>query len=183
MVAADTSNRPSAARTILEWILLVAGAWVAAILITTFVVQPFEVPTGSMIPSVQPGDRLLVAKYSYELGDPQRGDVAVFHNWQQGQPDLLKRVIGLPGETVAMGADGRFTIDGKPLDEPYLAPEARRTMAGTRLPYTLKAGEYWMMGDNRNNSGDSRFNGPVERAAFVGKALFVFWPPGDAKGL
>ncbi len=181
--ADNTVTGKRVARVVIEWTLLIVAAFIVAKVITTFIVQPFAVPTGSMIPSVEPGDRLIVAKYQYVNGGPERGDVIVFTNWQPGQPDLLKRVIGLPGETVAMASDGRFTIDGKLLDEPYLAPEARRTIAGARLPYRLGPGEYWMMGDNRNNSGDSRFNGPVKRSQVVGKALFVFWPLSDVKGL
>jgi signal peptidase I len=174
----------SLVRNLLEWAALIVLAFVVARVITMFIVQPFIVPTGSMIPTVQPNDRLIVAKYAYAVGDVKRGDVIVFSNWQPGQPDLLKRVIGLPGETVAMASDGRFTIDGKPLPETYLSPEARKTTTGTvPLPYQLKADEYWVMGDNRNNSGDSRYNGPIKRPQLVGKGLFIFWPLGDAKGL
>jgi signal peptidase I len=171
-------------RTVLEWGLLVLAAFIVARLITAFIVQPFAVPTGSMIPAVQPGDRVIVAKYQYSLGEAQRGDVVVFGNWAPGEPDLLKRIIALPGETISMDEQGRFTIDGRPLQEPYLDEAARRTTAGvTRFPVTLKADQYWVMGDNRNNSGDSRFNGPITRQQLVGKALFVFWPLGDARGL
>jgi signal peptidase I len=183
---ADTSaaEPKSLTRNLLEWSALILLAFVVARVITTFIIQPFIVPTGSMIPTVQPNDRLIVAKYAYSIGDAQRGDVIVFRNWDPNGPDLLKRVIGLPGETVGMDPAGRFTIDGKPLPEPYLADEARHTVAGTvPLPYTLKAGEYWVMGDNRNNSGDSRYNGPIQRSQLVGKGLFIFWPLGDAKGL
>jgi signal peptidase I len=177
-------RRPSLWKTILEWALLVVGAFIVARLITAFVVQPFAVPTGSMIPAVQPGDRVIVAKYQYALGEPQRGDVVVFGNWVPGEPDLLKRVIALPGETISMDDAGRFTIDGKVLQEPYLDEAARKTTTGvTRFPVTLGADQYWVMGDNRNNSGDSRFNGPIGRRQLVGKALFVFWPPGDIRGL
>jgi signal peptidase I len=177
-------QRPSLWKTILEWALLVAAAFIVARLITAFIVQPFAVPTGSMIPAVQPGDRVIVAKYQYSLGEPQRGDVVVFGNWVAGEPDLLKRIVALPGETISMDAEGRFTIDGKVLEEPYLDEAARKTTAGvTRFPVTLKADQYWVMGDNRNNSGDSRFNGPITRQQLVGKALFVFWPLTDMRGL
>jgi signal peptidase I len=178
------AQRSSLWKTVLEWALLVAAAFIVARLITAFVVQPFVVPTGSMIPAVQPGDRVIVAKYQYSLGEPQRGDVVVFSNWVAGDPDLLKRIVGLPGETISMDDQGRFTIDGKALTEPYLDEAARKTTTGVaRFPFTLKADQYWVMGDNRNNSGDSRFNGPVTRQQLVGKALFVFWPLGDARGL
>jgi signal peptidase I len=175
----ENESRNGFWRVLIEWVVLIGIAFLIARLVTAFVVQPFQVPSGSMIPTIMPNDRLMVSKINYELGDPKRGDVAVFKNWKPTDPDLIKRVIALPGETIAMDEAGRFTIDGKPLDEPYLAVDARHTVAGERLPYTLGPTEYWMMGDNRNNSGDSRFNGPVQRDSFIGKALFVFWPLGQ----
>ena len=148
----------------------------------TFVVQVFVVPSGSMIPTIQPGDRLLVAKFAYKVSEPKRGDVIVFKNWDTNGPDLIKRLIGLPGDTVDMTEDGGFTLNGKRMSEPYLSADAIHTGAGTtKFPVKLGAGEYWMMGDNRNNSGDSRYNGPITRAAMVGKALFTFWPLSDAR--
>ena len=185
-------------RVVAEWVGLILTAFVIAQLITTFVVQLFIVPTGSMIPTITPGDRLIVAKYAYRFGDPKRGDVAVFKNWTAGQPDLVKRVIGIPGDTIAFqesgmlngGPAGTFTVNGLRLDEPYLAESNRLTVPGrdgqgrpTRYPLRLGPGQYWLMGDNRNNSGDSRYNGPVARGMFIGKALFDLWPITDAKRL
>jgi len=180
---ASPSNTPrSLTSNVLEWaglvLLAVAIAWV----IVTFVVQVFAVPSGSMEPTIMPGDRLLVAKFLYSIGDPKRGDIAVFHNWNAGEPDLIKRVIGAPGDTIDITSEGSFTLNGKALDEPYLGLDARKTGPGTtQFPVTLGPGEYWMMGDNRNNSGDSRYNGVVARRTMVGKALFTFWPFEDAK--
>jgi len=176
------AKQRSTAGVILEWVGLLVAAFVIAWLIVTFVVQVFVVPSGSMIPTIQPGDRLLVAKFAYAIGEPQRGDVVVFKNWTPGDPDLIKRLIAVPGDTIGMTQDAGFTLNGKRLSEPYLAADARHTGPGeTAFPVKLGAGEYWMMGDNRNNSGDSRYNGPITRAAMVGKALFVFWPFSDAR--
>jgi len=95
---------------------------------------------------------------------------------------VLKRLIGMPGDTIGMTQDGVITLNGKKMDEPYLASGAEHTVPGvTRFPVTLGKDQYWMMGDNRNNSGDSRYNGPITKEMMVGKALFTFWPFSDAR--
>ena len=187
MATSKTRKKPatrarSNASIVLEWAGMFVAAVVIAWLIVTFVVQVFVVPSGSMIPTIQPNDRLLVAKFAYKIGDPHRGDVIVFKNWSTGGEDLIKRLIAVPGDTIDITPSGSFTLNGRPLNEPYLSADARKTGPGqTTFPVTLGTDQYWMMGDNRNNSGDSRYNGPITREGMVGKALFVFWPFSDAR--
>lgn len=130
----------------------------------------FQIESVSMQPALQEGERVIVDKISYLLGAPQRGDIVVLSI--EGEPkDLIKRIIGLPGETIEL-AGGIIYIDGQPLDEPYLAPGSTGAHRATRLG----ADEYFVMGDNRNNSRDSRSFGPIRREAIVGRAWIIYWP-------
>lgn len=167
----------SFSRWLLEWALLILLAFIIAGAVKTFVVQPFVVPSGSMEPTIQIGDRVFANKFIYRFTSPKRGDIIVFEPWRAGQEDLIKRVIAVGGQTIAMRADGRFTIDGKPFDEPYLTPGNRITTPGRLLPYRVPRGYVFVMGDNRNNSGDSRFNGPVPMSRILGEAFVTYWPP------
>ncbi|RJQ53168.1 MAG: signal peptidase I [Actinobacteria bacterium] len=174
-------------RSLLRWIaetaVTVALAFLIANVIRLFVIQPFVIPSGSMEPTIVPGDRVFVNRFIFRFREPDRGDIVVFNAWRPGQPDLIKRVVGLPGERIAMDDSGRFTIDGSPIEEPYLTPESRLTKAGPLLPYTIPPRHIWVMGDNRNNSGDSRFNGPVPYSRLVGDAFAIYWPPDRIGGL
>src|SRR3712207_6054438 len=128
--------------------------------------------------------RLLVNKLAYDLNDPERGDIALFENQQGGKDPLIKRVIGLPGETLEL-RDGKVYVDGDPLEEPYLErdpckPGYPKTCSFG--PVTVPRNHYFMMGDNRTHSLDSRFFGPVPEDDVVGEALVRFWPPGRAGG-
>lgn len=178
--ASETSTRRrdiSLVRWLAEWVALIALAFVLALGIKTFLVQPFVIPTGSMEPTIQVNDRVLANRFVYRFGPPERGDIVVFESWHRGQPDLIKRVIAVGGETISMLPDGRFAIDGEPIEEAYLEPRNRRTLPGRLLPYKVPQGAVFVMGDNRNNSGDSRFNGPVPASRILGKAFVIYWPP------
>jgi signal peptidase I len=170
-------------RTVLEWAILLGGALVVALLIKTFLFQAFYIPSESMLPTLEKNDRVLVNKLSYRLHDVNRGDIVVFETpeEEQGAEDLVKRVIGLPGETVSC-ADGGILIDGRPLDEPYL--EDATTTTCDRDPTTGKPEEYdvpadavFVMGDNRSFSKDSRSFGPIDEDAIVGRVFVRIWPP------
>jgi len=124
----------------------------------------------SMQPNLWEGEYVIVDKVSYLLGAPQRGDIVVFE--KTGQPDLIKRVIGLPGETVEV-RNGQTYIDGVPINEPYLAQPPNYTLPAT----TVEAGRYFVLGDNRNNSSDSHVWGTVPRDTIVGRAWIIYWPP------
>jgi signal peptidase I len=174
---------PFTVRWVLDWVVLIAIAFVLALGIKTFIVQPFVIPSGSMEPTIQIGDRVLVNRFVYRFTQPSRGDIVVFEPWTAGQPDLIKRIVAVGGDTIAMAGDGRFTVNGRRIDEPYLTESNRRTQPGRLLPYKVPRGTVFVMGDNRNNSGDSRFNGPVAVSAIVGKAFVTYWPLARMGGL
>jgi signal peptidase I len=169
-------------RSLIEWIVVIVGALVVALLIKTFLFQAFYIPSVSMEPTLDVGDRVLVNKQSYEgpLSHPiNRGDLVVFEKPEsEGSSevqDLIKRVIGLPGETVTV-RDNTVYIDGRPLDEPYL-PEG--TFTDTFDGEPIPEGHIFVMGDNRTDSRDSRFFGPVPIDDVVGRAFYRVWPPAD----
>lgn len=165
----------SVQRTVLEWAILLGGALVVALLIKTFLFQAFYIPSESMLPTLEKNDRVLVNKLSYRLHDVNRGDIVVFETpeEEQGAEDLVKRVIGLPGETVSC-AHGGILIDGQPLDEPYLE-DATTTSCGRK--YHVPADAIFVMGDNRNFSKDSRSFGPIDEDTIVGRVFVRIWPP------
>jgi len=186
---------------------LVLVALAVAILVKTFLIQAFYIPSESMEPTLEVGDRVFVNKLAYDIGDLGRGDVIVFANphpeqlpergavsaflhWlgegigfaQPADEDFIKRVIGLPGETIEI-RDNVVYIDGEPLDEPYLTDAARQSNGSfpvTRIP----AGHLFMMGDNRGNSADSRYGlGLVPVDKVIGRAFIVIWPPSHFGGV
>ena len=133
----------------------------------------FQIDGSSMEPNLHHDERVIVDKISYLLGAPQRGDVVVFY--LDGQPkDYIKRVIGLPGETIEI-ANGIIYINGQLLDEPYILQSA----AGALSARQLSSDEYFVMGDNRGNSQDSRSFGAVHLKNIVGRAWIIYWPPAD----
>ncbi len=164
-------------------------ALVLAVGVREYVAQMFYIPSGSMLPTLQVGDRIVVDKLSYHLHAVQRGDVVVFRRpplEQADYSDLVKRVIGLPGDTIA-SVGGRVYIDGKPLDEPWLPQPAPPTSPSPvpqsfslDHPYRVPPGHYFVMGDNRTNSEDSRYFGPIAANLVVGKMAFVAWPLDDS---
>ena len=166
-----------ALRNGLEWVAIIALALLAALAVKTWLFQPFYIPSESMEPTLLVNDRVLVAKRSTH---PGRRDIIVFKRPPgvvEGKlnKDLIKRVIALPGETVE-GRDNQVFVNGSPLAEPYL-PEGTITTAFP--PTTVGPGQFWVMGDNRNNSSDSRKFGVIEQGSIVGRAFVLFWPPGD----
>jgi len=186
--------------------VLVLLALAVALVIKTFLVQAFFIPSSSMEPTLVPGDRVLVNKLAYRFGDVHRGDVVVFENpneaalpdrnavealfhWlgeglgfeQPENEDLIKRVIGLPGDTIAI-RDHTVMVNDDPVAEPYLTKKAVNSMSDYG-PVTVPRGELFVLGDNRGNSSDSRVIGFVPEDNVVGRAFVIIWPPGDAGGL
>lgn len=149
-----------------------------SLLIITFVVQAFYIPSGSMEPTLQIGDRMLVSKLSYRLSAIHRGDVIVFHYPLNPGKDFVKRGVGLGGETVEL-RDGVVLINNTPIKELYPTALAGsdRSCTSNYGPQKVPAGQLFVLGDNRCNSEDSRFFGFVPRDNVVGKALFIYWPP------
>ena len=171
-----TPAHRSTRRVALEWAGLLGAALLIALLIRTFLFQPFYIPTESMYPTLKKLDRVVVNKVSYKVHDVHRGDIIVFEalpGQQSGNvKDLIKRVIGLPGETVE-GRDGHVYVDGRQLEEPYL-PDGVST--DQFAPQEIPARTYWMMGDNRSHSYDSRYWGPLPESRIVGRAFVRIWP-------
>jgi signal peptidase I len=178
-------------RTIVEWVVTLAVAAVVVLAVEVEVAQPFRVPTSSMEPTLhcaKPGvgctgslnDRVIVAKIVYRFRNPERGEIAVFHAPPEAKErcteggTYLKRVIGLPGEQISE-RDGVFYVDGRKLNEPYVTQFERDSV--TKTWPRLGRGEYFMMGDNRLGSCDSRTWGPVSRSAFIGPVVATYWPP------
>jgi len=137
----------------------------------------FYVDGPSMEPSFETGQRVIVSRVNYMLSSPQRGEIIVFESPSRPgiEPPLIKRVIGLPGETVEV-RDSRVYINGRELYEPYIN-EATWSSRGMTQPRTLGPDEYFVMGDNRNHSNDSRAFGPIELQHVIGEALVRYWPP------
>lgn len=182
----EPSDGPSPLRNALEWVAVIVGAVLVALLVRNFVVQSFQIPSGSMHPTLLEGDRVLVNRLSYRLHDINRGDVIVFARPDSApaspdEPDdLIKRVIALPGETIE-AREGKVYIDGRQLDEPYLDPGTLTT--GLDEPVTVPDGELFVMGDNRGNSADSRFIGAIPEDSVIGRAFAIIWPPSRFSGL
>lgn len=205
--ADEAAPHPKRRRFVGSTPFLVLVALITAIVIKTFIVQAFYIPSGSMVPTLEVGDRVFVNKFVYGLSDIGRGDVVVFKNpdpeqvpkrgliggflhWlgegigfaQPEDEDFIKRVIALPGETIEIEGDV-VLIDGTPIDEPYLTPEARES-TGDFPRTTVPAGMLFVMGDNRGNSSDSRYGlGFVPIDKVIGKAFVIVWPPSHLGGL
>ncbi|MGH9152026.1 MAG: signal peptidase I, partial [Acidimicrobiales bacterium] len=165
----------STARNAAEWVLIIGAALVAALVIKTYLVQAFYIPSPSMEPTLMIQDRVLVNKLSYRLHDVNRGDVVVFErppNESGTIRDLIKRVIGLSGDTVE-GRDGDVYVNGRELNEPYLPAGTVTSQFG---PEKVPHGYVWVMGDNRANSSDSRVFGAVDEDRIVGRAFVRVWP-------
>ena len=159
----------------LEWVGLVVLALIIALLIKTFLFQAFYIPSESMTPTLKVHDRVLVNKLSYKLHPVHRGDIIVFKAPPGADPgidDLVKRVIGLPGETVS-GSGGHVFINGKQLKEPYLP---KGTYTSDFAPVKIPSNSYWVLGDNRTNSKDSRSFGFIKKSQIVGRVFVRIWP-------
>ena len=181
-------------KSVVEWAVVLVGAIGLALLIKAFLFQAYYIPSPSMNPTLLEGDRILVNKLSYNLHSVNRGDLVVFSAQEEtgGEDDLIKRVIGLPGEFVTVG-DEKMKINGGLLLEPYLPLQTEinpfatpvncvnrpEETSGCRVP----GDHVFVMGDNRSNSRDSRYFGPVPIEDIEGRAFIRIWPLGDMKRL
>jgi signal peptidase I len=158
-------------KEIFSWIMVFVIAFGLAMFINKVVIFKVKVPSGSMENTIMTGDRVIAFRLSYLFNEPKRGDSIVFPFPDDEKVDYIKRIIGLPGETVE-GKDGYVYIDGKPLEESYV----REMIEEDFGPYVVPADSYFMMGDNRNISEDSRYwkNKFVHRNKILGKALFKY---------
>ena len=168
-----------------EWLILVAASLAVALVVRGFLIQAFYIPSESMVPTLVKNDRVLVNKLSYKLHDVHRGDIVVFKAPPGAATaqvkDLIKRVVGLPGETIE-GRNGNIYISkvgeaqAKPLDEPYLPPDVRsRDFPPEKIP----PDKIYVLGDNRQDSRDSTFFHAIDESAIVGRAFVKIWPLND----
>lgn len=162
----------SFAREMLETLLLIAAIYAFVNLATA----RFVVDGHSMLPNFTTDQFIIVSRLSYILGDPQRGDVVVFHYPNQPDRDFIKRVIGRPGDQVTI-LEGRVYINGELLEEPYIDDFCRGKSCDGE--WTIGPDEFFVLGDNRGASKDSQDFGPVERKYIVGRAFVRYWPPQD----
>jgi signal peptidase I len=162
-------------RGAVEWVVIVLGALCMALVVKTFLIQAFYIPSLSMSPTLEVNDRVLVNKLSYDLHEVNRGDVVVFHSPSEEpgeSKDLIKRVVGLPGDSLE-SRNGYIVVNGRRLEEPYLQSSEQ---TGELEPITVPAGHVFVMGDNRDNSSDSRVFGAVDESLIVGRAFVKVWP-------
>src|SRR3954449_6479129 len=199
-------------RSMLEMVVIVAAAVFFALTIQAFAVKPYRIPSGSMLPTLKPGQRILVDRFSHLTGsNPAVGDITVFTpprgaatnacgitgegpfysgpeshasctrpTATKADTTFVKRVVGLPGDTIAV-RNGHVIRNGKPQEEPFASSceGAECNLA----PITVPRGDYFLMGDNRGNSDDSRYWGPVPRDWIIGEAIVSYWPLGRLGGL
>ena len=163
-----------------EWVQSIAVALLLTLVIRTYVVQAFKIPSGSMRPTLLEGDKLFVNKFIYRFGPPKRGDIIVFRYPRDPKKDFIKRLVAFEGETVEI-RHGKIVVDGKAFEDertfgrfyyynhdPFGGPDE-----GTKVPQDA----YYVLGDNSASSTDSRFWGFVPKKNLVGKAFFRWWPP------
>ena len=132
-----------------------------------------RVDGSSMVPTLRDGQFVMVNRLAYKLGEPSHGDVVVFHYPRDPEQEYIKRIIGLPGDTIEM-MGGHVYVNDQLIDEPYIAADARNTGE-----WNVPGDHVFVLGDNRNNSQDSRNFGYVSMESLIGKAIFVYWPPTD----
>jgi signal peptidase I len=192
-----TEGLPGGLRVTIDWLVTILGAILIVLAIKQWVVNPYRIPSSSMEPTLNcavpgegclaPGglfdgsDRVLACRVCYDVSSPQRGDIVVFNTPPRAAVAcgtggvFVKRLIGLPGELWSE-KDGYVYINGKELSEPYIRPQYRDNL--TYKPERIPAGHYFMMGDNRSGSCDSRRWGTVPRKDLIGKVIATYWPPG-----
>jgi signal peptidase I len=183
-------RKRSALHNAIEWVVVLAAALIVALVVKTWLFQAFYIPSGSMEPTLDIGDRVLVNKVSYDLDDVDRGDIIVFERpegWGSGDiDDLIKRVVALPGETIEV-RDGIVYIDGAALDEPYLADGVTTPpfyeQSGCVPSCVVPEDEVFVLGDNRGNSDASNHFGPLPFDSVVGRAFIRVWPLSDFGGI
>jgi signal peptidase I len=193
-------KQKSTTNSLVEFVVIIAVALGLAIGIQAFLIKPFRIPSPSMVPTLQVGQRVLVNRIGTHFGDPSRGDVVVFkppagadshrcgveHSNFQSCPkptpdksdnNFIKRVIGLPGDKVFV-KNNRAYVNGKMLNEPYINKGTScDELCNLPEPITVPPGYFFMMGDNRGESDDSRDWGPVPKKWIIGHAFFTYWPP------
>jgi signal peptidase I len=170
----DRPTRKKKGGGIVEYLVILVVSFALVFgFVRPFVVEAFWIPSGSMIPTLQINDRVLVNKFIYRFMEPSRGDIVVFESVDDPDTDLIKRVVGLPGDRVAVRS-GRLVVNGEPQKEPFTNKKLPDTsfFAATPVPKD----HVFVMGDNRANSQDSRVFGPLPKKNIEGEAFLRFWP-------
>ncbi len=170
--AAAASEKTNVLKEIIDWVAVIVCAIVISFLINTFVIVNATVPTSSMENTIMAGDRVIGSRLYYLRHEPERGDIIVFDYPDDPNILYIKRVIGVPGDHIEING-GKVYINGEVLEEPYL----NVTTEGEWGPYDVPADSYFMLGDNRNDSADSRYwhNTFLTKEGIVGKAIFKYW--------
>jgi signal peptidase I len=186
--------------SLVELVMIVAVALGLALGIQAFLVKPFRIPSESMVPTLEVGQRVLVDRVSYRFSDPDRGDIVVFkppagadsegcaieqppdqpcprQTTERSDTNFIKRVVALPGDRLKV-IEGSVYINGKRQDEPFARLDSGCQTCNLPREITIPKGSYYMMGDNRGQSEDSRAWGPVPKKWIIGKAFMTYWPPG-----
>jgi len=196
-----TAGLPRPWRITIDWLVTIVGAIGIVLAIKQWLINPYRIPSSSMEPTLHcakpafgceasggfftSSDRVLACRICYELGSPHRSDVVVFNAPPAAKADcggeggvFVKRLIGMPGDTVHEDNHGFIWIDGKKLNEPYIqAPRRLADVQHFNKTWHVPNGEYFMIGDNRADSCDSRVWGPVPRTSLIGKVVATYWPP------
>ncbi|MBP3885745.1 MAG: signal peptidase I [Olsenella sp.] len=171
----------------LDWVITIAIGIAVMLVVRAFVAEPFLIPSGSMLETIQKDDRVLGEKVSYRFTKPSRGDVVTFRDPERADTTLIKRVIATEGQSVNL-VDGDVYVDGERLDEPYVLGKPTEPIvsrysalldAPISYPFTVPSGCVWVMGDNRTNSLDSRYFGSIPTDSVTSRAVVIFWPPSD----
>lgn len=169
----NSKNKKNIFKEFLGYLIVAIIAIVFSIILRIFIIEPYIVPTPSMAPTLLVGDRVIVNKLEYKFGSVERGDiVAIFSPLEK--KNLVKRVIGLPGEEVKFTEEGEIYIDGNLLEEDYLNDSVYPSYSDGS--FEVNDGQYFVMGDNRNNSADSRVFGPISLDKVFGKVIFIYGP-------
>jgi len=166
-------------REIREWAESIIIAFILAMIIRTFVVQAFKIPSGSMRPTFIEGDRILVNKFVYRFKDPERGDILVFKYPEDMKKDFVKRLIAVGGETIEI-RDGNVYINDQLVEDPHIIREIfyynRGRYGKSDRKIAIPQNSYFVLGDNSSSSRDSRYWGFVPKKNLLGKAFFIYWP-------
>jgi signal peptidase I len=192
-------DRRSGTRSLIELVVIVAAALAFALLIQALLVKPYRIPSESMEPTLDVGERVLVSRVNYHISDPDRGDIVVFHppagadgnqcgvQPPPGQPcarptrersdlNFIKRIAAVPGDTLEIRG-GHAVVNGKVQKESFTQPCQGSGQCTFPRPIKIPPDHFFMMGDNRGASDDSRFWGPVPEKWIIGQAFFTYWPP------
>jgi len=161
-------------KEILAYIIVILTAVILATLVRVFMFEPFIVPTPSMEPTLKVGDKVIINKMAYKFGSIERGDIIAFH-YTIEKKDLVKRAVAVEGDEITLTSEGEIYINGEKIDESYLPAE--HNVLYSNQTVNLDEDEIFVMGDNRNDSFDSRFFGPISENDIFGEFILIYWPP------